>query len=261
MKQKRHLRLLRSSSLPLLFLLVLFVHLGLLPTSVAHASGTSPSIKEQPRQSAGSSRGNGSGSELEALSDSSEEIFDLAVVGKIDRIGKKLEALKKNVASLSCSPSQSNNILLPRLGHAVIDLEQAWTAKDRLDTMRYANRITLIAAALEAPLKTSLPTEVSLLDYNRRELAIWSEAKRSEKLSSIVMQMHLAWQTLMPKLIEHNGIKELRRFSEIMERLEMARSNEEYGRLSKQVSPEIDTMKALFAKPANSRAGKSPAQP
>ena len=79
---------------------------------------------------------------------------------------------------------------------------------------------------------------------------IWSEAKKAEKLSSVVMRMHLAWQTLMPKLIEHDGIKELRRFSEIMGRLEAARTPEDYGRLSRQASPELDTMKALFTKPA-----------
>jgi hypothetical protein len=54
----------------------------------------------------------------------------------------------------------------------------------------------------------------------------------------------------MPKLIERNGVKELRRFSEIMEHLELARTPEEYGSLSRQVLVETDTMKAIFAKHA-----------
>jgi hypothetical protein len=258
MKQKRNFHLVRSISL---FLFLLLLQLEILPPFVALANGSSPTIKEHQRQSAGSSRGNGATTELEALADFSEEIFALAVVGKMDRIGKKLEALKKNVDSINRSPSYLKNIMLPRLRQTVIDLEQAWSAKDRLETMRYANKITLIAAAIEVPLKTGLPTEVSLLDYNGRELAIWSEEKKIEKLSSIVMRMHLTWQTLMPMLIEHNGIRELRRFSEIMERLEMAHTAEEYGHLSKLVSPEIDSMRALFAKPSNSRGRKSTPQP
>ena len=70
----------------------------------------------------------------------------------------------------------------------------------------------------------------------------------TEKLSSIVIRMHLAWQTLMPKLIEHHGEKELRRFSEIMGHLELAKTPEEYGHLSRQVRVEVDDMNVVFAK-------------
>ncbi len=237
----------------LLFLLLAFLigAAGFSPSFVHAGSSSLPGKdKDQPKQVAGSSRGASATAELDAVADSAEEIFQLAAAGKTERIGKRLDTLKKNVASLSYLQGQANNILLPRLGRTVADLEQAWSTKDRLDIMRFANRITLIAATLEVPLKTSVPTEVALLDYNCRELAIWSEANKTDKLSSIVMRMHLAWQTLMPKLIEHDGIRELRRFSEIMGRLEVARTPEDYGRLTRQVSPEIDTMRALFVKPA-----------
>ena len=114
--------------------------------------------------------------------------------------------------------------------------------------MRNANRITLIAATVAVPFKPGVPTEVSLLNYNGRELEIWSEVKKMDKLSSIVIRMHLAWQTLMPKLIEQNGIKELRRFSDLMGHLEAARLPEEYGRLARQVLVETDAMKSSFVK-------------
>ena len=231
------------------FLLVVFCNFAIFPLSPAQAGSSAQPLKEQTRQAAGSPRAS-CATELDALYDSAEEIFEMAVAGKMERIGKKLEALKKSVSSLNNLQGQSNVMLLPRLGHSVVDLDQAWSSRDRLDTMRCANRITLIAATLEVPLKSSVPTELSLLDYNRRELSIWSEAKKSEKLSNVVMRMHLTWQTLMPKLIEHDGIRELRRFSEIMGRLETARSPEEYGRLSRQASAEIESMKALFAKAA-----------
>jgi hypothetical protein len=251
MEQKETFRLFGCIFPASLLILALFSQstICFLPT-LAYAANASPTVKEQPRQSAGTPRVNSIATDLDALADSGEEIFDLAMAGKMDRMGKKLEALKKNAAYLSYIQDQSNSILLPRLGHTIVDLEQAINAKDRLDTMRYANRITLIAATVAVPLKPSIPTEVSLLEYNGRELGIWSEAKKTEKLSNIVMRMHLAWQTLMPKLIERNGIRELRRFSEIMGRLELAKTPEEYGHLSRQVTPEIDAMKVIFAKPA-----------
>lgn len=232
-----------------LFLLALLASSNFCCFTSLAAAGTPP-MKEQPRQPAGTPRASLLAADLDALSDSAEEIFDLALAGKMDRIAKKLEVLKKYAASLNYMEDQANSILLPRLGHTIAALEQAVTVKDRLDTMRNANRITLIAATVAMPLKPSIPTEVSLLDYNGRELGIWSEVKKTERLSSIVMRMHLAWQTLMPKLIEHNGIKELRRFSEIMGRLESAKAPEEYSRLSRQVGAETDAMKAVFVKPA-----------
>jgi hypothetical protein len=252
MKQLRASRLLPKSYPAQLLLLAVVTQLTIgFTSSPAYAGNTPPSPKEQPRQAALPPRVSTVATELAALSTSAEEIFELAVAGKMDRIGKKLEGLRKNVASLAYLQGQSNNnMLLPRLGHTVAELEEATNAKDRLEVMRYANRITLIAATVEVPLKPIVPTEVSLLDYNGRELAIWSEMKKTEKLSNIVMRMHLAWQTLMPKLIEHNGTKELRRFSEVMGRLEMARTPEEYARLSRQVPPEIDTIKAVFARAA-----------
>ena len=218
-----------------------------LVASVAYAGSNLP-VKEQSRQALMGPRFNPVVGELDALADAAEDIFDLAAAGKMDRIAKRLETLKKNVTSIGYLQGPSNSMLLPRLGQAIFDLEQANINRDRIDTMRYANRITLIVATVAIPLKPCIPTEVSLLDYNGRELEIWSEAKKPEKLSNIVMRMHLAWQTLMPKLSEHNGIKELKRFSEIMGRLELARTPEEYGRLSRQASVEIDAMKGVFAK-------------
>jgi len=204
-----------------------------------------PAVKDPVRPAA---RSNPVVSELEALSESAQEIFDLAWAGKLDKIPKRLDALKKNAAGLSSLQDQSSGILLPRLGRTIVDLDQALAAKDRVETMRYANRITLITATIAVAFKPNLPTEVSLLDYNGRELAITSEMKKNDKLASIVMRMHLAWQTLMPKLIERNGLKELRRFSDTMGRLELAKTPEEYSRLSRQVTAELDAIKQLFSK-------------
>jgi hypothetical protein len=187
--------------------------------------------------------------ELDALSDIAQEIFELAQANKPDRIPKKLEMLKKYAAAVSYLQDESNTMLLPRLGHTLTELEQAFVTKNRLETMRYANRVTLIAATVAVPYRPSIPTELSLLDYNGRELGISSESKKTEKLANIVMRMHLAWQTLMPKLVERNATKELRRFSDVMGRLESAKTPEEYCHLSRQVGAEVDVMKGIFIRP------------
>jgi len=215
----------------------------------ARPQAPAPSAGQPARSFAPGGRANFIVAGLDTLSASAEEIFNLALAGKMERVPKKLEVLKKNAASFDYLQDEANSILLPRLGRTIADLEGAVQAKNRLDTMRFANRITLIAATVAVPFKPTVPTEVLLLDYNGRELEIWSELKKLDKLSSVVIRMHLAWQTLMPKLVEQNSLKELRRFSDLMGHLELAKVPEEYGRLSRQVLVETDGMKSLFAKP------------
>jgi len=216
------------------------------PPFLAEAANSPTTTFEQPNKVG--SRANVIVTTLNSLSDSAEEIFNLAQVGKMDRPRKNLDSLKKIAATFDNIQGKEDLILLPRLRGTIDDLEKAIAGKNRLETMRYANRITLITATLAVPFILDIPTELSLLDYNARELGIWSEVKVTDKLSSIVIRMHLAWQTLMPKLIEHHGEKELRRFSEIMGHLELAKTPEEYGHLSRQVRGEVDTMKKIFAK-------------
>ena len=232
----------------LLLALIFIWNIPLMPNP-AQAGPVVLNSRDQPKSSQGMSRANFIVSELDSLSGSAEEIFTLALAGKMERVGKKLEVLRKNAATFDYVQDESSSILLPRLGRTIADLEKAIATRNRLDTMRYSNRVTLIAATVAVPFKPCVPTEVSLLDYNGRELEIWSEVKKADKLSSIVIRMHLAWQTLMPKLIEQNGIKELRRFSDLMGRLELARNPEEYGRLSRLVLVETDVMKNIFANP------------
>jgi hypothetical protein len=222
--------------------------LALLPGH-AQASPAALIPRELAKPSA-SARANFIVTELDSLTACAEEIFTLALSGKMERVAKKLDPLKRNAAAFDYIQDEASSILLPRLGRTIADLEKAIVTRNRLDTMRYSNRITLIAATVRVPFKPILPTEVSLLDYNGRELEIWSEVKKVDKLSNIVIRMHLAWQTLMPKLIEQNGIKELRRFSDIMGHLEVAKLPEDYGRLSRQVLVETDAMKSFFAKNA-----------
>jgi hypothetical protein len=249
MEQKGIIRT-KGKSLPFwLFQLALLLSSSQpLTPNQAQAANATASVKEQQKPSLGASRSNFILSELDSLSESAEEIFTLAQAGKMERAARKLELLKKNASAFEYIQDEASGVLLPRLGRTIADLEKAIIAKDRLDTMRYSNRITLITTTVAVPFKPCVPTEVALLDYNGRELEIWSEVKKMDKLSGIVIRMHLAWQTLMPRLIEQNGIKELRRFSELMGRLEQARIPEEYGRLSRQVLVETDAIKSIFIK-------------
>lgn len=184
--------------------------------------------------------------ELDAVSARAEDIYALAKTNKWKNIGDKLELLKKSKQALIIILHEESTMLLPRLRKTIFDLEQAIACQNRIDTMRYSNRITLITTTMAGPLKPEVPNEVALLDYYGRKLEILSEGKDLEKISKIVVIMHLAWQNLVPKLIEKGKARDVRIFSEIMRRLEMAKSPEEYSHLAKQVLVEVDIIEDDF---------------
>jgi hypothetical protein len=219
------------------------------PMLPAQAAGVPSPVKQQNPPSEGASRANFVETEMDSLAGCAEDIFNLALNGNHERAEKRMEALKKKAAALDRIQDEADLILLPRLKRTITDLEKALATKCHLDTMRYANRITLIAATVAVPYKPRIPTEVSLLEYNGRELEIWSGVKRVDKLSGIAIRMHLAWQTLMPRLIENNGGKELKYFTDLMRHLEQARTAEEYDRVSKQILAGTTTLEAVFVKP------------
>lgn len=184
--------------------------------------------------------------ELEALSGTAEDIYDLAKVDKWNRAVKKLEELKKSEKVVKLIRNEEYDFFSQRLMAKIDDLEKAISAKNRKDTMRFANNITLIEIAMFGELKPRVPTNVMLLDYCGRELELLSEEKDIDKLSNLVIRMHLIWQDLIPLLFEKDNTKEIKKFSEIMRRLERAKTPEEYNHLAKQVLDEVDNLEKVF---------------
>jgi len=176
------------------------------------------------------------------------DIFDLARAGRWDKAEKRLVDLRKAENSLRLIMNEENSFYLQRLGKKVEDLGRAVAVRNRKDAMHYANRITLIDVALMGQFKLRVPTDVMVLDYCGRELEILAEEKDFEKMSGLVLRMHLVWQNLMPQLIDKGATREIKKFSEIMKRLEVAKTPEEFGQSSRQVLDEVDNLEKVFMK-------------
>lgn len=181
--------------------------------------------------------------ELRGVGSAAEEIYGLVKGGRWKHADGKLEALKKGEQPLKGIQNEESSLLLPRLVKTTTDLEEALGARNRMDSLRFANRLTFIEAVMAGSLESPMLTNMNLLDYFGRELEIWSEAKNLDRLSNLVVRMHLTWQSLMPQLITDGcGTKHVKKFSEIMKNLELAKTPEEYGRLAGRVSEEIDSL-------------------
>ena len=114
--------------------------------------------------------------------------------------------------------------------------------------MIQANKIMIIAAKMMAPFNPLIPTNIAVIGYSARKLEILAESHDIAKMQEIVYRIHLSWQQLIPQVIEHGGTKEIKKFAEIMKRIETAKSSEEYGRQGSLVLEEVSNLEQMFSK-------------
>jgi hypothetical protein len=243
-KQKQHTRL---TILVVFFSPIFFLPGVFFPDSYAHAADEKSiphekNISSTPKIHKTSSIRD----ELELISGYAEDIFELVKADRWKRASKKLIALEKIEQSLTDSTHNLGADNVSALTKSMSDLERAISAKSRQDAMTTANKITALAALIGKPYNQRMPINVALLDYYGRELEIFSEMKNTNKLFVIVTKMHLTWQNLMPLLIAEGGSKDVKKFGEIMKRLETAKTPEEYGRLAISVHDEVDSLEKVF---------------
>ena len=186
--------------------------------------------------------------ELETLSGTAERIYELADENKWRKVGKKFDDLKKSENAINAMRGEGNDFFLQHLREKMEDLEHAITVKNRKDTRKYANNITYLEAAMIGELRHRVPTNALLLGYCGREMEILAEENDLDKLSSLVVRMHLIWQSLIPQLVDRNATREIKSFSEIMKRLGKAKTPDEFNQLASRVLDEVSGIEQVFRK-------------
>jgi hypothetical protein len=225
----------------LCFFLVIFCVAGQSAGASQSKTGQNPSAAPAPRVTVLQA-------ELERLSGTAGEIYDMAKANKWNKVRKKLEVLKESEKAVGLLRKEDNDIYSQRLGKNIEELEHVISAKNRLETMRSANAVTFLEVALMGDYKPRVPTNVKLLDYCGRQMEILSEAKDLDKLSNLVVRMHLIWQNLIPRLVDAGYTKEIKEFSLVMKRLDRSTTPEEYRSLAQEVFDGVDAMEKLFRK-------------
>ena len=187
--------------------------------------------------------------ELEAVLNNARDIYEFAKLNKWKHMGSKLMTLKKAAQSHPLAANTTNpDSLLPKLAETISDLEHAIASQQRLDSMIYANRITIISAKMSAPLTPRIPTNLLVIAYCARKLEILAETRHVDTMTEIVYKIHLSWQPLIPQVIEHGGSKEIKKFAEAMKRLEAARTAADYARQAAMVLEEVAVLEQIFTK-------------
>lgn len=172
--------------------------------------------------------------EIDVVESIAHDIYNQARNNRWKQIGHKVSLLRRMEQSLAAArPDDSSTRYLPKLAETVTALEQAVAVQKRLDVMVFANKIMIICAKMAEPYSPRIPVDVAILGYCSRKLEIYAETEPVARLAEIVFKMHLAWQTLIPHVVEHQGgDREVKRFAEIMKRLEKAQTAPEFARLA-----------------------------
>ncbi len=174
-----------------------------------------------------------------------ENIYDAAKGGKWSEAQTKLtelkDAMNRSGAILSKSNEQQN-----KLQGFVASLDTSISKKAESTTMRDANQVTLIVSELMASYQTKVPAEISRLDYDGRELEIWSHAHESAKLKETAADLRQTWDKVKPQVESHNGMAEAQKFSELVKAVESATTSASYQKLASQVLDQVDKLEKVF---------------
>jgi len=203
----------------------------------------------QPRVSpVNQSPANASLNELEQLIDNAGDIYEKAKGSHWKHLDKKISAIVKAEQVLPGVTSEKDMLYYKNLIAVTSDLERAIATQDRTVAMKSANKIMMLGARLAEAHNSPVPINVAVIGFCGRKLEILSETESVSDLSDTVTKLHLSWQQLIPLVTAHGGIKEVKRFAEIMKRLELAKKPDEYGKMAASVVDEVDTIEKIFRK-------------
>lgn len=184
---------------------------------------------------------------LEEVCHFSENIYDMAKLNDWGKAMADLSRLKKAVEGLKTDPA-TTKIDTVEVASTLSKLENAVSRKDRSTAMQSSNRITMIAAKLTASFKPQVPAEVTLLDYYGRELEIWAAANDQTKLNSVAKDIRQTWDKLLPTIESHGGSVEAKTFGVLVEKIEKAKTPNDFAQLATPILDEVDNLEKVFTK-------------
>jgi hypothetical protein len=173
-----------------------------------------------------------------------ENVYDFAKANDWKKASVKLAALRGEVINVRADV-RNNSAEVDDLDADVAALDKAVAAKDRQAAMGDANQITLDVANMTSAYKSSIPVEVTKLDYYGRELEVWAQAKDANKLQETARQMRQTWDSLRHSIENHSAV-EAKKFDALLARVESAITPADYARVATPVLDEVDNLEKLF---------------
>lgn len=172
-----------------------------------------------------------------------ENLYDAAKAGDWTRARRRLTALKAAVKQVTAEKGTGGS--KDSLERNLVALKRSVGGRQRRETLRLANQITLNVANLTARYAPKIPVQVTRLDFFGRELEIWSEAGDTARLRATAEGMRREWESVRPS-VEGRDSAEARKFGALVTRVERARTPGADHRLAEAELEEVDNLEKAF---------------
>lgn len=220
----------------------------LLATGPAHANqkrGSSPETLGQP-SSVGEATSPAMGNRatlrlIAAIGSSAEDLFDFAADRRWQRATVESGAIRRQLHRLKAARVADTTAVF-----ATADtIDQAINHRDDRTLLHAANQMTRLVAELSRPFHPIPPVEIALLDYEGREVTLWSSEKNIEQVNATKRALANTWQRVRPHVLAHDGSAAARRFDALVERLRKAAAFAEITAAAGAVLDEVDVLESL----------------
>jgi hypothetical protein len=171
---------------------------------------------------------------------SAEELFDAAWSSDWLRAAEELQSLREAASDL---PDEMPRLdLVAKLRSNIVDLSDATSMKQRVETMDAANAITQIVAELCAQFRPMVPYDVKMLGYYGRQIELGLASGRLADSQQGVSDLVTVWNRTEAAIGRSGHADDARRFSDLVVELMSATRQDDFVR---PVTAELEAVSRL----------------
>ena len=197
-----------------------------------------------PPPASGTPAANRPPSALVQIGESAEELFDAARTSKWDDTVALVETLKASFTELSVSALKPD--LAEQLQSRIHEVAASVQAKQRVQSMDFANGITRLVAELSSPYQVEIPYKIVLLDYYGRQLELGIAASRPSTLKQATADLRQTWNSIEPDILRRGHVDDARRFTDIVVQLEAAKRPADFVAPVRAELAAVDRLEKIF---------------
>jgi hypothetical protein len=204
----------------------------------ARAADSSPVMQQAPTDA------DEPPSSLVEVGESAKAIFDAARVSNWSDADIAVQAMITSGAALPTRSSTPD--LRSQLSSRLAELEASVSARQRVETMDFANGITRLVADLSSDYRMPVPYALVLLDYYGRELELGIAAGDPDRLRRATADLQQTWNRFERTVLQKGAVDAARRVTDSVAQLVEARVPADFVAPTRAEVAAVDALKPLF---------------
>jgi hypothetical protein len=178
------------------------------------------------------------------IAEEAKQVFDAARLSNWTAAAVALRAMNESAADLPATFSKPD--LAAGLQSRVRELGDAIATRQRVQTMDFANGITLLVANLSEEYQTPLPYALVLLDFYGRELELGIAGTDQARLIRTSADLKQTWNRFERNVLQRGAVDEARQFTDIVAQLDGAQAPADFVAPARAELDAVDRLKKIF---------------